>query len=77
MKLGGLGSDLGLIPPPLTTLFVHSIGHWMAPLVITKKKGKRNVFFKWVEAVGRHFLWVAGGLAQSDTTAIEGVDSCS
>ena len=74
MKLGGLGSDPGLIPPPLTTLFV---GHWMAPLVITKKKRKRNVFFKWVEAVGGHFLWVAGGLAQSDTIAIKGDDSCS
>ena len=71
MKLGGLGSDLGVIPPPLTSLFVCSIGRWMAPLQ------ERNVFFKWVEAVGGHFLWVAGGLAQSDTIAIEGDDSCS
>ena len=77
MKLGGLGSDLGVIPPPLTSLFVCSIGRWMAPQVITKKKRKRNVFFKWVEAVGGHFLWVAGGLAQSDTIAIKGDDSCS
>ena len=51
-------------------------GCWTAPLVITREKRKRNVFFN-IEAVGGHFLWVAGGLAQSDTIAIEGVDSCS
>ena len=44
MKLVGLESDLSLITP-LSPPFVHSIRRLTAPLVITREKIKRNVFF--------------------------------
>ena len=70
MKIVGLGSDLSLITSPLTTVrlsIVSDVGRHPWSLQDGKE---RNVFFKCIEALGGHFLWVVDGLAQSDTYVI-------